>query len=71
MSTPLKPYAAAHQFPKDCGDARPTAVQATSDASLSDSMADEVVLVNEGSSGMGVETDRALYTTGARGFMQV
>ena len=71
MSTPLKPYAAAHQFPKGCGDARPTAVLTISDASLTDSMADEVVLVTEGSSGIGVETVRALYTTGARGFMQV
>jgi NAD(P)-dependent dehydrogenase (short-subunit alcohol dehydrogenase family) len=71
MSSPTNPYAAAHAFPEGEGDARPTALQIIHDEGLVNKMTDKVMLVTGTSSGIGVETVRALHATGAHVFMQV
>lgn len=58
-------YAAAHAHPKGPGDARPTALQIVSDEGLAGQLTDKVFLVTGISSGIGIETLRALYATGA------
>ncbi|KAJ5546111.1 short-chain dehydrogenase [Penicillium frequentans] len=58
-------YSKVHQSPKGPGDARPTALQIIKDAGREDALADKVILITGCSSGLGIETARALYTTGA------
>lgn len=58
-------YVAVHQNPNGPGDARPTAIQIVEDEHLISSLSDKVVLVTGGSSGIGVETVRAIAHTGA------
>lgn len=48
------------------GDARPTALQIIQDEHLEGQLSDKVILVTGGSSGIGVETVRALGHTGAK-----
>jgi NAD(P)-dependent dehydrogenase (short-subunit alcohol dehydrogenase family) len=67
----MHPYAAAHENPQGEGDARPTALQIIHDEGLVNSMSDKVMLVTGSSSGLGLETVRALHATGAHIFMQV
>lgn len=71
MSSPTNPYATAHASPQGEGDARPTAIQIIYDEGLVNKMAGKVMLVTGTSSGIGVETVRALHATGADVFMQV
>lgn len=71
MSSPMHPYAAAHENPQGEGDARPTALQIIHDEGLVNKMSDKVMLVTGSSSGLGLETVRALQATGAHIFMQV
>ena len=71
MSSPTNPYPSAHANPKGAGDARPTALQIIHDEDLVNKMPDKVMLVTGASSGIGVETVRALHATGAKIFMQV
>ncbi len=71
MSSLMHPYAAAHENPQGEGDARPTALQIIHDEGLVNSMSDKVMLVTGSSSGLGLETVRALHATGAHIFMQV
>jgi hypothetical protein len=70
MSSPTAPYAAAHENPQGEGDARPTALQIIHDEGLVNKLTDKVFLVTGTSSGIGVETVRALHATGAHIFMQ-
>jgi NAD(P)-dependent dehydrogenase (short-subunit alcohol dehydrogenase family) len=70
MSSPTAPYAAAHENPQGEGDARPTALQIIHDEGLVNKLTDKVFLVTGTSSGIGVETVRALHATGAHVFMQ-
>ncbi|KAM0720918.1 hypothetical protein Q7P37_003203 [Cladosporium fusiforme] len=58
-------YAAAHANLQGPGDARPTALQIVSDEGLTGKLTDKVFLVTGVSSGIGIETLRALYATGA------
>jgi len=71
MSSLTNPYAEAHASPKSAGDARPTALQVIQDEDLINKMTDKVMIVTGSSSGIGVETSRALHATGAHIFMQV
>lgn len=59
-------YAAVHDSPKGPGDARPTALQIVQDEHLEGKLSDKVILITGVSSGIGVETARALYVTGAQ-----
>ncbi|KAI8635146.1 hypothetical protein F5Y19DRAFT_1282 [Xylariaceae sp. FL1651] len=63
-------YQAAHQKPKGPGDARPTALQIIRDEEREDgSLSDKVILITGCSSGLGIETARALKATGATLFL--
>jgi len=71
MSSPTDPYASAHASPNGAGDARPTALQIISDEDLTNKLVGKVMLVTGTSSGIGIETVRALHATGADVYMQV
>ncbi|PTB38375.1 hypothetical protein M441DRAFT_71823 [Trichoderma asperellum CBS 433.97] len=58
-------YAEAHVSPEGPGDARPTALQVVQDEGMTDKLKNKVIVVTGVSSGLGVETVRALSTTGA------
>ncbi|KAJ5974375.1 dehydrogenase with different specificitie [Penicillium waksmanii] len=58
-------YAKVHQSPKGPGDARPTALQIVKDAGRENTLAGKVILITGCSSGLGIETARALFQTGA------
>jgi len=58
-------YAAVHASPKGPGDSRPTALQIVQDEGLENKLGDKVIFVTGSSSGLGVETVRALAATGA------
>lgn len=64
-------YAAVHQSPNGPGDARPTAQQVIQDENLEGKLSDKVILITGCSSGIGVETARALFATGAQLFLTV
>ncbi|KAI8954372.1 putative short-chain dehydrogenase [Xylaria longipes] len=69
-SCSTNPYAEAHADPKGSGDIRPTAVQVIHDAGLVNAMMGKVILVTGSTSGIGLETVRALHLTGADVYMQ-
>ncbi|PWY96128.1 short-chain dehydrogenase [Aspergillus sclerotioniger CBS 115572] len=58
-------YTQVHQSPAGAGDARPTAQQIIQDERLEGQWSGKVILITGCSSGLGVRTARALYTTGA------
>ena len=58
-------YAAAHANPQGPGDARPTALQIIKDNDMEGKLAGKVIVVTGVSSGIGIETVRALALTGA------
>ncbi|KAI7087660.1 NAD(P)-binding protein [Hortaea werneckii] len=61
-------YAEVHKNRIGPGDARPTAVQIVEDEGLLGKLTDKVFLVTGTSSGIGIETLRALYATGGHVF---
>lgn len=65
MTDPLNPYAQCYTNLKGPGDARPTARRIIEDEQLHGKWTDRVVLITGATSGIGVETARALYATGA------
>ncbi|KAL5335522.1 dehydrogenase with different specificitie [Aspergillus crustosus] len=58
-------YAAAHETLKGPGDDRPTASQVIDDYALEEKLTGKVVLITGCSSGIGLDTARAIYRTGA------
>ena len=58
-------YAAAHASLNGPGDARPTALQIIQDEDLEGKLTDKVMFITGCSSGIGIETARALAATGA------
>lgn len=62
-------YAASHADPKGAGDARPTALQIIRDEGLEDKLLGKVIVITGATSGIGLETARALYATGATLFL--
>jgi NAD(P)-dependent dehydrogenase (short-subunit alcohol dehydrogenase family) len=58
-------YAAAHAKSNGPGDARPIALQIVKDEGLENQLNGKIMLVTGCSSGIGVETVRALHATGA------
>ncbi|KAH7082120.1 short-chain dehydrogenase [Paraphoma chrysanthemicola] len=60
-------YAEVHKLTnlRGPGDARPTAIQVVQDEELVGKLTDKIILITGISSGIGLETMRALHTTGA------
>ena len=65
----MSPYAAAHAYPQGAGDARPSALQIIRDESLQGKLAGKVMVITGATSGIGIETARALSSTGATLFL--
>ncbi|GES65927.1 short-chain dehydrogenase [Aspergillus terreus] len=61
----MSSYAAAHDAPKGPGDGRPTATQIIGTEGLEGKWTEKTILITGCSSGLGVETARALAKTGA------
>ena len=69
MSDPLIPYAEHYLQPNGPGYERPTALQVIHDNNLIGKWTGKVVLVTGGTSGIGLETARALFATNADVFI--
>ncbi|KAL7917749.1 hypothetical protein ACQKWADRAFT_305945 [Trichoderma austrokoningii] len=63
------PYAAAHADPQGARDARPTALQIIQDEGVESKLVGKVIVITGATSGIGVETARALSATGATLFL--
>ena len=59
-------YAEAHANPSGPGDDRPTALQIVQDEGIKGKLAGKVIVITGTSSGIGIETARALSLTGAK-----
>ena len=64
--SPVQPYAERHQDPKGPGDDRPTAQDIVSDQQMVDALPNATILITGCTSGIGIETAKALYQTGAK-----
>ncbi len=62
---PIRPYAEEHAALNGPGDQRPTAEQVINDQELAGGLKGVNVLITGCTSGIGIETARALYLTGA------
>ncbi|KAI1428492.1 putative short-chain dehydrogenase [Xylaria sp. FL1777] len=67
---PTNPYAEVHADPQGEGDGRPTAIQIINDEGLINRLEGKIILVTGTTSGIGIETVRALHLTGADVYMQ-
>ncbi|PWY79279.1 NAD(P)-binding protein [Aspergillus heteromorphus CBS 117.55] len=65
----MSPYTSAHTDPQGAGDARPTALQIIQDESLDGGLVGKVMVITGATSGIGLETARALSATGATLFL--
>ncbi|KXH28054.1 hypothetical protein CNYM01_03654 [Colletotrichum nymphaeae SA-01] len=64
-------YAGAFQTPKGPGDARPTSLQIIQDEGLIGKLTGKTILITGANQGIGLETARALYQTGATIYLGV
>lgn len=64
-------YAQTFVNPQGPGDARPTALDIVKDEGLEGKLTDKVMLITGCSSGIGIETARAMAATGAKLFLGV
>jgi enoyl-[acyl-carrier-protein] reductase (NADH) len=62
----FRPYLARHANLRGIGDDRPTALEIVQDLRAEGTLNDAVVLITGCSAGLGVQTARALYQTGAK-----
>ncbi|KAJ4074927.1 hypothetical protein BFJ70_g16425 [Fusarium oxysporum] len=62
-------YASVHENPQGPGDTRPTALQIIKDEGAEGKLKGKVIVITGTSSGIGIETVRALSVTGARLFL--
>ncbi|KAK6592008.1 oxidoreductase [Botrytis cinerea] len=67
----MSSYALSHEHPSGPGDARPTAQQIIQDEGIEGQWANKTILITGCSSGLGVETARALAATGATLYLTV
>lgn len=58
-------YTYAYASPNGAGDSRPTAIQILQDEEIGDKLVGKVIVITGATSGLGLETARALSTTGA------
>ncbi|KAF2676635.1 short-chain dehydrogenase [Lentithecium fluviatile CBS 122367] len=58
-------YTEVHKNPQGPGDARPTALQIVRDEGLQNGLTDKSIFITGASSGLGLETAKTLFTTGA------
>ena len=65
----MSQYSEAHENPNGPGDARPTAMQIIRDEGLIDGLKGQAIVITGISSGIGIETARALAATGADLFL--
>lgn len=65
----MSPYSEAHANPNGPGDARPTAIEIIRDEGMIDGLKGQAIVITGISSGIGVETARALAATGANLFL--
>lgn len=65
----MSPYSEAHANPNGPGDARPTAMEIIRDEGMIDGLEGQAIVITGISSGIGVETARALAATGANLFL--
>ncbi|KAK7420368.1 hypothetical protein QQX98_002791 [Neonectria punicea] len=64
-------YQAEHANPSGAGDSRPTALQIIKDEGLSGKLTGKVIFITGANQGLGLESARALYETGATIYMGV
>ena len=67
----LSRYAKTFENAQGPGDARPTALDIVKDEGLEGKLTDKVMLITGCSSGIGIETARAMAATGAKLFLGV
>ena len=65
---PYRPYLDSHKDPKGPGDARPDTIKILKDNDAIGALKGKTVLITGCSSGIGVETARAMYEAGATVF---
>ncbi|KAK7424499.1 hypothetical protein QQX98_000464 [Neonectria punicea] len=65
----MSPYTAVHENPQGPGDSRPTALQIIKDNDMEGKLVGKVAVITGVSSGLGIETVRALSVTGLNLFL--
>lgn len=58
-------YSTSHANPQGAGDSRPAALQIIHDKNLTGNLVGRVIVITGATSGIGLETAKALPTTGA------
>ncbi|KAJ5005374.1 WW domain-containing oxidoreductase [Colletotrichum sp. SAR 10_66] len=67
----MSKYAAAHENIEGPGDARPTAAQIIADENLHNALVNKTIFITGANQGIGLETARALHSTGATVYLGV